>query len=111
VTTTRYLVGGDAGGRPTDESCAHLDAVEDVSPSTLDGCEDCLREGTQWVHLRECLQCGHVGCCDNSPRRHATAHWQSRSHPLMRSFEPGEDWAWCYPDELFLVPDTGGSGG
>jgi len=74
-----------------------------VQPSTMEGCEDCLREGTGWVHLRECLECGHVGCCDNSPRRHATAHWHSSAHPIMRSFEPGEEWGWCYADEVFLV--------
>lgn len=84
--------------------CTHLDAIQDVTPSTQDGCEDCLREGTRWVHLRECLECGHVGCCDNSPRKHATAHWNSTKHPIMKSFQPGEDWAWCYADELFLVP-------
>jgi carbonic anhydrase/acetyltransferase-like protein (isoleucine patch superfamily) len=104
MSTTRYLVGGDADGRPTNQACSHLDTISDVTPSTLMGCEDCLREGSQWVHLRECLQCGHVGCCDNSPRRHASAHWHASTHPLMRSFEPGENWAWCYPDSLFLVP-------
>jgi hypothetical protein len=104
MSELRYLVGGDADGRATTKTCSHLDLVNDVSPSTQDGCEDCLREGTRWVHLRECLQCGHIGCCDNSPRRHATAHWHASQHPLMRSFEPGEDWAWCYPDDLFLVP-------
>jgi hypothetical protein len=104
MSITRYLVGGDGDGRPTNKACSHLDSITDVTPSTLMGCEDCLREGSQWVHLRECLQCGHIGCCDNSPRRHATAHWQASTHPLMRSFEPGENWAWCYPDNLFLVP-------
>ncbi|MHB8681227.1 MAG: ubiquitin carboxyl-terminal hydrolase 14 [Acidimicrobiales bacterium] len=100
----RYEVVGDAQGRPASGPCEHLGAVAEVEPSTLEGCEDCLREGTRWVHLRECLVCGHVGCCDNSPRRHATAHWHGTEHPLMRSFEPGEDWAWCYADELFLEP-------
>lgn len=101
---TGWTVAGDAEGHATAARCGHLDQAEDVEPSTTEGCEDCLREGTRWVHLRECLECGHVGCCDNSPRRHATAHYHASSHPLMRSFEPGEDWAWCYPDELFLVP-------
>ena len=99
-----YLVAGGADGNPTNATCGHLDQVADVRPSTTHGCEDCLREGTQWVHLRECLECGHVGCCDNSPRRHATGHWHASTHPLIRSFEPGEDWAWCYPDELLLLP-------
>ena len=102
-----YAVAGDAEGRAAERDCSHLSRILDVEPSTTEGCEDCLREGSDWVHLRECLECGHVGCCDNSPRRHATAHWQGTAHPIMRSFEPGEDWAWCYPDELFLMPTTG----
>ena len=100
-----YIVAGDSGGNPTSASCDHLGAVADVTPSTTQGCEDCLREGTRWVHLRECLTCGHVGCCDNSPRRHATAHWNAEGHPIIRSVEPGEVWGWCYPDELFLMPE------
>lgn len=99
---TAWIVIGDANGAATDASCAHLDRAVDVTPSTTQGCEDCLREGSQWVHLRECLECGHVGCCDNSPRVHATVHWKTSGHVLMRSFEPGEDWGWCYADDLFL---------
>ena len=91
-------------GTPTTAECSHLDTIADVQPSTMEGCEDCLREGSSWVHLRECLECGHVGCCDNSPRRHATAHWHATQHPIIRSFEPGEKWGWCYADDLFLVP-------
>src|SRR6266511_6405828 len=87
---TQYVVAGDAGGNPTSATCTHLDTVVEVTPSTTQGCEDCLREGTRWVHLRECLACGHVGCCDNSPRRHATAHWNAVSHPIIRSVEPDE---------------------
>ncbi|QFG69810.1 UBP-type zinc finger domain-containing protein [Ornithinimicrobium pratense] len=85
--------------------CKHLDLAQDVTPSA-NGCEDCLRTGDSWVHLRICMACGHVGCCDSSPNQHATAHWRERrDHPLVRSFEPGEDWWWCYPDELtFRVP-------
>ncbi len=99
-----YTVVGDADGRPTDAACTHLDgASADVPPGTDEGCEDCLREGGTWVHLRTCLRCGHVGCCDNSPGRHATGHWHRSSHPLVRSQEPGEDWAWCYPDQLLLT--------
>ena len=81
------------------DTCGHLDTVAVVDPSA-EGCEDCLRTGGRWVHLRMCQQCGHVGCCDSSPNRHATAHWNETAHPLIRSFEPGEDWWWCYADEL-----------
>ncbi|HKY14530.1 MAG TPA: UBP-type zinc finger domain-containing protein [Microthrixaceae bacterium] len=84
------------------EACEHLGELGEVVPSA-DGCEDCLRIGGHWVHLRLCVECGHVGCCDKSPNRHATAHWHDRAHPLVRSFEPGEDWWWCYADELFLT--------
>jgi uncharacterized UBP type Zn finger protein len=86
-------------------SCSHLETAREVTPSA-DGCEDCLRIGGTWVHLRVCQTCGHTGCCDNSPDRHATAHFRERNdHPLVRSFEPGENWWWCYVDELsFDVP-------
>ena len=83
-------------------TCTHLDQIHDVSPSTTEGCEDCLKIGAHWVHLRECLSCGHVGCCDSSPNRHATAHFHESSHPIIQSFEPGEDWRWCYVDETLL---------
>lgn len=82
-------------------TCTHLDMVRSVEPSAQ-GCEDCLRIGDTWVHLRECLTCGHVGCCDDSKNRHATAHWHADDHPLIRSFEPGEAWAWCYVDEVVM---------
>jgi len=82
--------------------CSHLDQIRDVRPSA-DGCEDCLRIGSGWVHLRLCLTCGHVGCCDSSPNRHATMHFGGTGHPLVRSLEPGEDWMWCYVDEVGLV--------
>jgi uncharacterized UBP type Zn finger protein len=78
--------------------CAHLDQVKEVSPSS-DGCEDCLRTGGRWLHLRLCMDCGHVGCCDSSPDRHATAHFRDGGHPVIQSFESGEDWWWCYLDE------------
>jgi hypothetical protein len=81
--------------------CTHLDQVHEVTPSST-GCEDCLRIGGQWVHLRLCMTCGHVGCCDNSPNRHATAHAGAADHPIIRSFEPGEDWWWCYADEALV---------
>jgi uncharacterized UBP type Zn finger protein len=79
----------------------HLAWVRDVTPSA-DGCEDCLRTGDGWVHLRLCLTCGHVGCCDSSPNRHATKHFHASQHPIIQSFEPGENWRWCYIDEAVL---------
>jgi hypothetical protein len=83
------------------DTCTHLDTIADVDPSST-GCEDCLAMGGHWVHLRLCMQCGHVGCCDNSPNRHATKHHIATQHPIIRSYEPGEDWWWCYPNELFF---------
>ncbi len=82
-------------------ACSHLDQIRDVSPKT-DSCEECLREGMQWVHLRMCLVCGHVGCCDSSAGKHATEHFQSTAHPVMHSAEPGETWGWCYIDKQQL---------
>lgn len=86
--------------------CEHLEELETerrrtVQPSA-EGCEECLESGDDWVHLRLCLSCGHVGCCDESPNRHATAHFHSTGHPVIKSFEPGEEWAWCYVDETGL---------
>jgi uncharacterized UBP type Zn finger protein len=83
--------------------CTHLDQIKDVTPSGA-GCKECLEIGARWVHLRLCLTCGHVGCCDSSPNRHATKHFHTTHHPIMRSFEPGEDWAWCFIDEVELLP-------
>jgi uncharacterized UBP type Zn finger protein len=84
--------------------CSHVDEVTlRELPSSVDGCEDCLVDGGKWLHLRICLTCGHVGCCDDSPNRHATAHHHSTSHPIIRSIEPGEDWSWCYVDEIAFV--------
>ncbi len=83
-------------------SCHHLETVEAVEPSTIEGCEDCLRIGGQWVHLRLCMGCGHVGCCDSSPNTHATRHHNETGHPVIQSFEPGEFWAWCYPDMAMI---------
>jgi hypothetical protein len=82
------------------QRCAHLDQIKDVTPSTLEGCEDCLAMGSGWVHLRLCLSCGKVGCCDSSPNRHASRHAAASHHPIARSFEPGEDWRWCYVDQM-----------
>lgn len=86
------------------DRCTHLDQVRNVSARTPAGCEECLAMGSDWVHLRLCLTCGHVGCCDSSPNKHATKHYHATRHPLVRSFEPGEDWAWCYVDEVMLEP-------
>jgi CPA1 family monovalent cation:H+ antiporter len=86
--------------RPDDE-CEHLAAHHNrfVAPRTPQGCEECLRDGTVWVHLRLCLDCGHVGCCNSSVGKHADGHFRDVRHPVMRSFEPGEAWRWCYVDE------------
>jgi uncharacterized UBP type Zn finger protein len=84
---------------PSTAICSHLDQIQDVKASA-DGCEDCLRIGSWWVHLRMCMTCGRVGCCDSSPNRHASAHAGAVGHPIVRSLEPGESWFWCYLDEL-----------
>jgi hypothetical protein len=83
-------------------TCTHVGEVKDVQPRTPEGCEECLASGGRWVHLRECLTCGHVGCCDSSPNRHATLHHVETGHPIVASFEPGEEWGWCYPDQLIF---------
>jgi uncharacterized UBP type Zn finger protein len=83
--------------------CSHLDTIQDVSPNA-DGCEECLATGSWWVHLRLCLACGHVGCCDSSPNRHASKHAAAVEHPIVQSLEPGENWIWCYVDEVMLEP-------
>ena len=83
------------------ERCAHLDQAVAVTPVSQ-GCEACLRAGDRWVHLRMCLSCGHVGCCDSSKNRHARTHWESTGHPLIQSAEPGERWRWCYIDNIYL---------
>ncbi len=80
--------------------CSHLEEAADISPRTTEGCEECLAQGTRWVHLRTCLTCGHVGCCDSSPERHARAHFQVTSHPVIRSAEKDEAWRWCFVHEL-----------
>jgi uncharacterized UBP type Zn finger protein len=85
-------------------SCTHLDHVQITRlPDAVDGCEECLAAGEPWLHLRICLECGHVGCCDDSPNRHATAHAQSSGHPIIRSLEPGEEWSWCFVDDIPLL--------
>ena len=83
------------------KTCKHIDQIRQVTPSA-DGCEDCLKIGDPLVHLRLCLTCGHVGCCDSSKNKHATKHYHKTSHPIIRSLEPGEARQWCYPDELLM---------
>lgn len=85
--------------------CKHLDTIDAHIPGHVDGCEECLTIGATWVHLRLCRTCGKVGCCDDSPNRHATAHFQETGHPIIRSVEPGEDWSWCYVDQVAFVAD------
>jgi uncharacterized UBP type Zn finger protein len=90
--------------------CTHLDQVRITElPDAVDGCAECLATGGEWVHLRICLQCGHVGCCDSSPNRHASAHARATDHPIIRSLEPGEEWSWCFVDEVaMLIPEVRG---
>ena len=107
----------EPGRRPTlchaDDvpSCSHLDTITVTElPAEVPGCEDCLREGGVWLHLRICLECGHVGCCDDSPHKHAKKHALDEEHPLIRSLEPGEEWSWCFIDEVAMViPEVQGS--
>jgi uncharacterized UBP type Zn finger protein len=92
-----------------DPDCPHVPTdLTPPTPQPADGCADCLEAGRHdWLHLRLCQSCGHVGCCDSSPGRHATAHYRETQHPMIRSYEPGEDWWWCYLDELaFEIPDA-----
>jgi Zn-finger in ubiquitin-hydrolases and other protein len=87
--------------------CTHLDHVHVTQlPDAVDGCEECLREDGEWCHLRICLECGHVGCCDSSPAKHASQHAHATGHPIIRSLQPGEIWSWCFPDELVMRIDA-----
>ena len=91
------------------KQCQHIDQIQDVQPHSR-GCEECLKTGDTWVHLRLCLSCGHVGCCDDSPNRHAQAHAGKQEHPLIRSLEPGEEWSWCFLDQTaFVIPQVRGA--
>jgi uncharacterized UBP type Zn finger protein len=87
--------------RPT--NCVHVDQIQEVEPSAV-GCEDCLKMGASWVHLRVCLTCGYVGCCNSSPNKHASRHSREAGHPVVMSMESGEEWMWCYEDEDFIIP-------
>ena len=85
------------------EECEHAAQITEApEANTPDGCEECLKMGDDWVHLRLCMECGHVGCCDNSKNKHATKHFHKTKHPVIKSFEPGEDWMYCYVDDLFI---------
>ncbi|MGH2807569.1 MAG: UBP-type zinc finger domain-containing protein [Actinomycetota bacterium] len=84
------------------EICDHLSNAHAKEPNTRDGCEECLKIGSGWVHLRVCLECGKVGCCDNSPNKHATAHFHETHHPLVQSLEPNEEWVYCYEDDMAI---------
>lgn len=84
--------------------CTHTSEMRDVAPSSLAGCAECIALGDRWVHLRICLSCGHVGCCDSSKNQHARHHFEAVGHPIIASFEPGENWRYCYADDLLLAP-------
>ena len=86
-------------GKKFMRTCTHLNQIKDVIP-TAKGCEECLKTGDWWVHLRICRICGHVGCCDESPNKHATKHFHATGHPIIQSIEPGENWLWCYVDKV-----------
>jgi len=81
--------------------CSHLLQIKDVEPSAL-GCEECLETGSEWVHLRLCRTCGHVGCCEQSPNKHAHRHFEATGHPVIEAYDPPENWAWCYVDEVYI---------
>jgi uncharacterized UBP type Zn finger protein len=90
--------------RSAEEGCSHLEAVDRSVKPHSKGCEECLKMGDRWVHLRLCMQCGHVGCCDDSKNRHATKHFHATQHPIVRSLEPGESWGWCFVDQVGFDP-------
>ncbi len=88
---------------PDTATCTHIDSVRKAQPHVTpgsSGCEECLKHGDEWVHLRMCLMCGHMGCCDSSQGKHATKHFHHTKHPVMQSAEPGENWGWCFIDEV-----------
>ncbi len=90
--------------------CSHIELIRVTAlPTTIPGCEKCLEIGSRWVHLRMCMTCGQIGCCDSSPNRHASRHAGESGHPIARSAEPGEDWSWCYLDEVGFIVQAGGA--
>jgi Zn-finger in ubiquitin-hydrolases and other protein len=88
--------------------CTHLDQVRVDAPDEVEGCEDCLEIGGRWVHLRVCRVCGEVGCCDDSRNQHASKHARATGHPIISSAEPGEDWSWCFVDEVAFAIEPEG---
>jgi uncharacterized UBP type Zn finger protein len=89
-------------------TCDHIDQIRVTElPDTSAGCEECLRIGSPWLHLRMCMTCGKIGCCDSSPNRHASGHAREEAHPIVRSAEPGEDWSWCFVDDVAFVVEPG----
>ncbi|HLA44070.1 MAG TPA: UBP-type zinc finger domain-containing protein [Aggregatilineales bacterium] len=87
------------------DKCSHLHMAQEDLPENVPGCEECMARGTGWVHLRQCLICGHVGCCETSVHKHASKHYEETGHPLVRAYRPDEGWIWCYEDEaLILAP-------
>jgi uncharacterized UBP type Zn finger protein len=91
-------------------ACSHIDQIQIAPPVEVAGCEECLKTGGRWVHLRACLTCGKIGCCDSSPNRHASRHAAESGHPIVASAQPGEDWCWCYVDEVMFRVDFGAAG-
>jgi hypothetical protein len=90
--------------------CSHLDQIRVTAlPAPIEGCEECLKIGSSWVHLRMCMTCGKIGCCDSSPNRHASRHAREAGHPIVRSSEPGEDWSWCFVDEVAFIVEPSGA--
>ena len=85
--------------------CSHLDQIKVEPPESVEGCGECMKVGDEWVHLRMCMSCGQVGCCDSSPNRHASKHAGETGHPIIRSVQPGEDWCWCFEDEVTFRVD------
>jgi hypothetical protein len=90
--------------------CTHLDQIRVAIPEEVPGCEECLKTGSGWVHLRACRTCGKIGCCDSSPGKHASVHAAAEGHAIASSLEPGEDWSWCFVDEVAFVVDPGAPG-
>ncbi len=108
MNTSAAWVAVDESGNPLPSPCLHVTGLPAFESQPPPQCVDCIREGSRWVHLRQCLVCGEVRCCDNSPRRHATAHWHASAHAVIRSYEPGETWGWCYAEDLSLTPAEAG---
>lgn len=99
VSIAAWVREAATNGTISTKGCEHIDTIQDVTPSA-DGCEDCLIIGDEWVHLRLCIVCGYVGCCDDSKNKHATLHHHKTQHPMIASYEENENWLWCYVDEV-----------